>query len=173
VKPLAGASGLRKGTRPCPIRPQRATYRRRGRELIGPCPVCGGTDRFGVNVLKSVWNCRGCNQGGDVIELVRHLDNCGFLTAIETLTGEVRPDNTPGQLPDPESERQLAKQRERNARELRRRTEQERQDAARQLQLAEQTWQDASPTRLAIKLGARIAAASKGLFTAGNCANLA
>jgi hypothetical protein len=27
--------------------------------------------------------------------------------------------------------------------------------------------------RLAIKLGARIAAASKGLFTAGNCANLA
>ena len=62
--------------------------RRCGGELIGPCPVCGGRDRFAVNPKKAVWNCRGCGKGGDVIHLVRHLDGCGFNDAIEQLTGE-------------------------------------------------------------------------------------
>jgi hypothetical protein len=29
-----------------------------GAERIGPCPRCGGTDRFGVNVRKAQWNWR-------------------------------------------------------------------------------------------------------------------
>jgi hypothetical protein len=60
-------------------------------ERVGSCPRCGGTDRFAVNVAKQIWNCRGCRQGGNVIDLVRHLD--GFRDAVETLTGgtEVRP----------------------------------------------------------------------------------
>ena len=62
--------------------------RRCGGELIGPCPVCGGCDRFAVNPKKAVWNCRGCSKGGDVIDLVCHLDGCGFNDAIEKLTGE-------------------------------------------------------------------------------------
>jgi phage/plasmid primase-like uncharacterized protein len=125
----------------------RRGIRLKGRnEKIGPCPVCGGTDRFSVNVLKAVWNCRGCSKGGDVIELVRHLDSCDFLTAIETLTAEQRPDNNINQRPDSESERQLVEQREHRARERERRTEQERQDAAHQLQRAEQAWQEASLT---------------------------
>jgi phage/plasmid primase-like uncharacterized protein len=125
----------------------RRGVRLKGRnEKVGPCPVCGGTDRFGVNVSKGLWNCRGCNEGGDVIELVRHLDSCNFPTAIETLNGEKRPDNNPEPRPDPEPEYQLAQQRERHARERERRAEQERQDAAYQLQRAEQTWQEASPT---------------------------
>jgi len=61
--------------------------KRSGRELIGACPVCGGTDRFAVNVDKQVWNCRGCRTGGDVIDLVRHLDGTGFVAAVEMLTG--------------------------------------------------------------------------------------
>ena len=61
--------------------------RRAGRELIGSCPVCGGTDRFGVNLTKQIWNCRGCGKGGDVIDLVQHIDGVGFSAAIETLTG--------------------------------------------------------------------------------------
>jgi DNA primase len=64
---------------------------RRGGELIGPCAVCGGTDRFAVNVRKNIWNCRGCSKGGDVIALVQHLDGYGFTEAIARLTGETLP----------------------------------------------------------------------------------
>ncbi|HXZ16788.1 MAG TPA: primase-helicase zinc-binding domain-containing protein [Roseiarcus sp.] len=27
-------------------------------EFAGPCPVCGGHDRFSANVQKGAWNCR-------------------------------------------------------------------------------------------------------------------
>ena len=70
------------------LAPRGHNLRRCGGELVGPCPVCGGRDRFAVNLKKAVWNCRGCGKGGDVIELVRHLDGCGFNHAIEQLTGE-------------------------------------------------------------------------------------
>lgn len=55
----------------------------------GPCPVCGGTDRFAVHLKKQVFHCRGCDIGNDVIGLVRHLDKCSFTKAIELLTGEL------------------------------------------------------------------------------------
>lgn len=61
--------------------------RRRGQELVGPCPVCGGTDRFAAHLQKQVWNCRGCQRGGDVIALIQHLDRVGFRDAITTLIG--------------------------------------------------------------------------------------
>jgi hypothetical protein len=60
-------------------------------ERCGPCPVCGGEDRFSINTKKAVWNCRHCGKGGDVIDLVMHLDDVEFITACETLTGEPRP----------------------------------------------------------------------------------
>src|SRR6476659_9415577 len=60
----------------------------RGPERCGPCPKCGGTDRFAINTRKQVWNCRGCQRGGDVISLVRHLDGFDFDTAIATLSRE-------------------------------------------------------------------------------------
>jgi hypothetical protein len=60
----------------------------RGPERTGPCPVCGGKDRFSINVQKQVWNCRGCaHGGGDAISLVRHLDGLDFRGAIELLAG--------------------------------------------------------------------------------------
>jgi phage/plasmid primase-like uncharacterized protein len=67
---------------------------RRGLRLVGrnerngPCPVCGGTDRFAINIRKQVWNCRGCQRGGDVIALVEHVDGCSFAHAVAKLTGE-------------------------------------------------------------------------------------
>jgi hypothetical protein len=68
---------------------ERRGIKLRGRvECCGPCPVCGGTDRFSVNVKKQVWNCRGCGVGGDVIALVQHLDRTGFVTAVQMLAGE-------------------------------------------------------------------------------------
>jgi hypothetical protein len=62
--------------------------KRAGAELFGPCPVCGGVDRFSINVRKQIFNCRGCAVGGDVIRFVRHLDGCDFATAIATLAGD-------------------------------------------------------------------------------------
>jgi Toprim domain/CHC2 zinc finger len=70
---------------------------RRGIKLVGrvdrcgPCPQCGGKDRFSINVRKQVFLCRGCAARGNVIALVRFLDGCGFLEALEYLTGERAP----------------------------------------------------------------------------------
>jgi phage/plasmid primase-like uncharacterized protein len=61
--------------------------KRQGAELVGPCPACGGRDRFAVNVRKQVFNCRGYG-GGNVIKLVQHIDGCDFVSAITTLTGD-------------------------------------------------------------------------------------
>ena len=58
-------------------------------ERVGPCPVCGGTDRFSVNIAKQLWNCRGCGVGGkDAISAVMHIDGVNFRAAVETLSGE-------------------------------------------------------------------------------------
>jgi hypothetical protein len=57
-------------------------------ERSGPCPKCGGDDRFSINTKKQIFHCRGCDTGGDVIALVRHLDGVDFPTALTTLTGE-------------------------------------------------------------------------------------
>src|SRR5262249_10714193 len=57
-------------------------------DRCGPCPVCGGTDRFSINVTKQVWNCRGCVNGGDIIALVQHLDRVSFPEAVSYLLGE-------------------------------------------------------------------------------------
>jgi hypothetical protein len=62
--------------------------KRIGAELCGPCPVCGGHDRFAINLKRQLWNCRGCQRGGDVIELVRHIDGISFNEAIRTLAGD-------------------------------------------------------------------------------------
>jgi hypothetical protein len=58
-----------------------------GDEYVGPCPVCGGDDRFAVHTKKNLFNCRGCNTGGDAIQFVQHLDKVDFKTACETLAG--------------------------------------------------------------------------------------
>jgi AAA domain/CHC2 zinc finger len=62
--------------------------KRRGKELIGACPKCGGDDRFAVNTAKNLFNCRGCGAAGDVIDLNVFLDGCDFAHAVTSLTGE-------------------------------------------------------------------------------------
>jgi DNA primase len=59
-------------------------------ERCGPCPVCGGTDRFSVNLKKQLWNCRRCERGGDIIAFVQHVDGSDFKEAVATLVGEPR-----------------------------------------------------------------------------------
>src|SRR5262249_56615822 len=59
-----------------------------GAERTGPCPVCGGDDRFSINTEKQVWFCRKCDARGDVIALGQHLDRVNFHTACQTLAGD-------------------------------------------------------------------------------------
>lgn len=66
------------------------TLKRSGGEWIGPCPQCGGTDRFSINPREHVFNCRGFGGGG-YIDAVMHIDDCDFLTACETMTGRPAP----------------------------------------------------------------------------------
>src|SRR5262249_37984472 len=47
-----------------------------------------------INIKKQVFNCRGCNAGGDVIGLVQHLDDSTFAEAVRVLTGK-RPNRKP------------------------------------------------------------------------------
>ena len=74
------------------------TLKCRNGRCAGPCPNCGGTDRFAVNLRKGnggLFNCRGCRiGGGDAISLVMFLDKCDFLRAVETLVG-ARPNAEP------------------------------------------------------------------------------
>ena len=66
-----------------------------GKYLVGPCPRCGGSDKFAISTTKSLFNCRGCEKAGDVIALAQFLDGCDFNRAVETLTGEPPPEEKP------------------------------------------------------------------------------
>jgi phage/plasmid primase-like uncharacterized protein len=75
--------------------------RRVGAELNGACPLCGGSDRFAIHTKKQLWHCRHCGVGGsDAISLVRHVDGCGFVSAVDTLAG----DGVTNQTPPPKRE---------------------------------------------------------------------
>jgi hypothetical protein len=62
---------------------------RRGaaREWVGPCPECGGDDRFSIHTGKGVYYCRHCDARGDVIELVRWLRKMTLAQALDWLCG--------------------------------------------------------------------------------------
>lgn len=64
--------------------------KRAGSEWVGPCPACGGRDRFAVNPRKQKFNCRGA-VGGNVITMVMHASSLSFTQACEALTGEPPP----------------------------------------------------------------------------------
>ncbi len=71
-------------------------------EYAGPCPRCGGEDRF--HVKGSRFYCRQCYpRGGDVIDLVRILHSVSFPEACRMLSTDPslfseRPFNTPTQI---------------------------------------------------------------------------
>ena len=63
----------------------RSELRRTGAELVGPCPKCGGEDRFGIHLQKNVFNCRRCERGGDAIEFIKFHKNLDFAAAVDFL----------------------------------------------------------------------------------------
>ncbi|WP_245999237.1 DUF7146 domain-containing protein [Paracoccus methylarcula] len=76
-------------------------------ELVGPCPGCGGRDRFGINLSKQIFNCRGCGAKGDQIALVQLALGMGFPEALDWLIGP-RQELTSVQLAEQRRRREAA-----------------------------------------------------------------
>lgn len=79
--------------------------KRMGLELVGPCPVCGGRDRFSIAPKRGVWNCRICARGGSVLDLVAHVENIDLAAAITWILGDAGSQIPPEEL---ECRRRLA-----------------------------------------------------------------
>lgn len=136
IKARANDVGLLAAARLCG-----AVLRRQGAEHVGPCPFCGGRDRFSVNPAKGKWNCRGAEGGGQAVGLVMHGLGLEFKAACALLTGENPPDG--GRI-DGIGERRRAA----DAKRAREQAQQEAEAALsrRQMQgLARRIWQQAGP----------------------------
>jgi DNA primase len=72
-------------------------------EYAGPCPFCGGTDRFLVwpYAEKPGFWCRQCDRKGDAIDYVRLMHNMGYREAVEALGGRLEPVARPRPLVKP------------------------------------------------------------------------
>ena len=68
------------------------TYKQHGDEYHGPCPSCGGTDRFHVwpeqGDYGTFW-CRGCTLAGDAIEYLMKIEGFTFPQACRELGKEL------------------------------------------------------------------------------------
>lgn len=69
--------------------PLRRVASTNGGEYAGPCPFCGGRDRFRVWPTppdgKPRWWCRQCGQHGDAIDFLRERDGLTYRQALERL----------------------------------------------------------------------------------------
>jgi hypothetical protein len=72
-------------------------------DRCGPCPKCGGHDRFAINVAKQLFNCRGCGaKGHGAIDFTSWLDGIEAIPAAEQLNGEPPPEaNGKDRTPEP------------------------------------------------------------------------
>lgn len=70
----------------------------------GPCPRCGGHDRFYINRLDNLFKCghaaggNGCGWGGGIAQLAAYAWNCSTWDAIDTLSGQSLRDDRPVRL---------------------------------------------------------------------------
>lgn len=113
------------GLHPWPPRP--------GMESVGPCPKCGGNDRFSINVTRGVYNCRRCDGKGDVIHLVRWMRDMTLPQALDWLCGP------PEEIPEEERrERQRISEENRKRNDAKARREREKA-----IDLARQLWREA------------------------------
>ncbi|MBU0755894.1 MAG: toprim domain-containing protein [Planctomycetes bacterium] len=64
-----------------------AHLKRRGDQLIGPCPLHGGDNptAFRVHLTRGLWNCFTACGGGDVLDLIRAIEKCSKTSALHIL----------------------------------------------------------------------------------------
>lgn len=120
-----------------------AKLKRVGRELAGPCPVCGGRDRFAVNPSKRIFICRGA-AGGDVIGMTMHLCGLDFIGACEQLTGEPAPKGM-SRTTDAQAKAEIERRREQAARERNQREKEEQADREKKAVSAGHIWESTAP----------------------------
>lgn len=107
-----------------------------GPELVGPCPVCGGRDRFAINTRKATFLCRKCDGRGDGIDLVRFVLGLDFAGALRWLVGDA-----PAVI-DPAERARRAKQSERARQDQEARAARER---AKAIEAARGIWRNGRP----------------------------
>lgn len=72
-----------------------------GGEWAGPCPWCGGEDRFRVwpdhpsGAVAGRWMCRGCQRQGDGIQFLRELEGLSYVEACKRLGTTPKSTGTP------------------------------------------------------------------------------
>jgi DNA primase len=64
-----------------------------GGEWAGPCPMCGGKDRFRIQPNRpggGKWYCRGCGEGHwhDAFDYIARRDGLDFQAALSSLAGK-------------------------------------------------------------------------------------
>lgn len=61
--------------------------KRRGDQLVGPCPLHGGDNptAFRVHLTRGIWNCFTACAGGDIVDLVRAIEKCSKASAVRIL----------------------------------------------------------------------------------------
>ena len=67
--------------------------KRQGRELVGPCPACGGIDRFAIKPVDggaAVIHCRGCKGFVDIVKAAGLAENRPTNGAVSTREFEYR-----------------------------------------------------------------------------------
>ena len=60
----------------------------RGGEYHGPCPFCGGNDRFRIQPAQDRYYCRACGQKGDSIQYLRDFRKMDYFEALILLGRE-------------------------------------------------------------------------------------
>jgi hypothetical protein len=69
--------------------------RKSGRYYFGPCPFCGGTDRFVMKPTEDGWRwyCRRCGDEKyhTSIDFIMKMENLSFLEAISWINGVTPP----------------------------------------------------------------------------------
>ena len=117
-----------------------APKNRTGNERFGPCPTCGGNDRFSLVLRGSkagVFHCRGCGaKGAGAIDLVMQIRGLDFMKACEELAGPPPKGST-------WTDADRAAWEERRAREAR-----EREDLAAKREAEAQRYREAERARL-------------------------
>ena len=73
-----------------------AKLRRQNHSLYGPCPLHGGDNptAFHVHLKRGLWRCFTACGGGDIVDLIRSIENCSFAEAshhLNRLMGYVKP----------------------------------------------------------------------------------
>ena len=111
-------------------------------EMIGPCPLCGGRDRFGINLRRNLFQCRKCDlKGGDQVALVMGVLNLDFRAALQWACGDAPAEIDPAEM----------SRRRRRAAEVERRQQAEAEQYRRRaVEVAHGIWAKARPGHLGI-----------------------